>query len=202
MTRLVFNFISIKFINPHLTRINNHRYKFKYKFKWRRKNYALNDSKVASVHFREMIIAVAGWLVRSHLVGIAFKAHTGAAPGAGDPVAAGLSVDGHPAGRVGALPDVVWLHVLFEHCLQSLLGLLACQSRVVELLALQTERVITKSAFEVVCLDQGDLFAPCGEAESVHFRMHANVLTRNQGQPSWMRLRLDQLLHVFQHNLD
>jgi hypothetical protein len=121
------------------------------------------------MHFAEMPVAVVIVVISDHFIRFAFKAHAFTAASASDPVAPVDPVDGHVAGFVRALPDVVLLHVLLEEGIGVLSRLLARESRVIVLLALQAVRALARITLEVRSHYVVYLLTPCCEAEGHRF---------------------------------
>lgn len=82
-----------------------------------------------------MAVALFGGGVGDHFVGGTLEAHAGAAAGALDLEAAGVSFCQHSAFGVGALADVEVLHVHGEELVFAHFGLLAGPGRMVDALS-------------------------------------------------------------------
>ena len=121
------------------------------------------------MHFAEMPVTVVIVVISDHFIRFAFKAHTFTATRASDPIAPVDPVDGHIAGFVWALPDVVLLHVLLEEGIGVLSRLLTRESGVIVLLALQTVGALARITLEVRTHYVVYLLTPCCEAEGHRF---------------------------------
>lgn len=128
------------------------------------------------MHICEMFVAVIVMVVGNHLVWLAFEAHALIASAAGYPIAAVCPLDWHLATLIWTFSDSIILQVFFECCISALLGLLACQPRMVVQFAFNTVRLLALIAAEVLLNEEVYLLAASGIAVGNYFRISSHVL--------------------------
>ena len=91
------------------------------------------------MHLIQMGIAQVVIVICNHFISFAFKAHALAASAACNSKAPVCSLNRHFTIFIGAYSYIIFQHIFLEQGIPSLFGLLACQARMVMLLALTAE---------------------------------------------------------------